>query len=179
MNQNHFQDFIKRIYNAYGRVYPKGEIVEFLWSKLGNLPSGCMEWVEDRFLSRNENFPTKVHLAILACWYDWLNEHPEHKAKSTVECPYCQDGMLYLGRYEPMHGRVTTYTANCGHCRQRADEKSVPMMTRDQAVKRGYSILSEEGRERDDSRGGSMWHTVASDAIAGNEPVDERRADLR
>jgi hypothetical protein len=51
-------------------------------------------------------------------------------------------------------------------------------MTHEQALRRGYKILMEDGTDHA-KPGKSMWHTVASDAAAGREPVDQRRADLR
>jgi hypothetical protein len=176
-----FKGFIKALHNAFGKSTPSAEVLDFLYDKIGKIPGPALEWMEERFLSINEKFPSKLHPAIMACWWDYLREHPDQRAmdREKKECPYCTDGMLFLAKYEPLHGRMTEYSANCGHCRQRADEKNIPMMTRDQALKRGYSILDEDGNERAKPGGPSMWRSVASDAIAGRETPDERRADLR
>jgi len=176
-----FKWFIKALHNAFGKSSPGAEVLDFLYDKIGKVPGHALEWMEERFLSVNEKFPTKLHPAIMACWWDYLREHPEQRAPhgQQEDCLYCHDGMLFLGRHEPIHGRVTTYAANCGHCRKRADEKNVPMMTREQALKRGYSILDDKGNEHAKPCGPSEWHTVAADAIDGRTPADERRADLR
>ena len=179
MRKTELEQFIKNLRNAYGLKQVDDEILSFLYEKCGSIPSHSVNWIEERFQCLWEKFPSKLHSAIMACWWDYLRENPEQQAaKSVVECRYCTDGMLRLAKFEPMHGRMTEYSANCGHCRQRAYEKNVPMMTRDQAIKRGFTVLDEDGNEQP-KPGPSVWHAVASDATAGREPIDERRADLR
>jgi hypothetical protein len=173
------RSFIKRLRNAYGLKNCDDEIQEFLFSKCGNIPSRALDWIEERFQVTYEKFPTKLHGALTSCWWDYLREHPEQRAHiERKECPYCQDGMLRLTKFEKMHGRMTEYSANCGHCRQRQDERLVPMMTHDQARAKGFTVLGDDGKEYAKS-GASTWNAVAAMAAGGRVPNDERRADLR
>ena len=179
MKLDEFKRFIKSIHNARGKTAPGAEVLDFLFEKIGKIPGHALEWIEERFEATYEKFPTVLHAALMACWWDYLREHPEQRAHvERTECRYCQDGRLILEKYEPMHGRMTEYSANCGHCRQRQDEKSIPMMTYDQARAVGYTVLMDVECEHEKS-GHSTWNSVASMATVGREPADERRADLR
>lgn len=182
MQPKELREFIKRLRNSYSlRQVVDDEILDFLFEKCGKIPPFAVPWIEERFQVLYEKFPSKLHSAIMTCWWDYLREHPEQRApeQQKKDCPYCTDGMMLLAKYEPMHERMTEYSANCGHCRQRAYEKNVPMMTRDQAIKRGFTVLDEDGNEYARPGEPSMWNAVASDAAGGREPSDERRADLR
>lgn len=142
------KSFIKRLRNAYGLKQVDEEILTFLYEKCGKIPSKAIEWIEDRFQTLYDKFPSKLHSAITSCWWDYLREHPDQKTRDYKSCPYCQDGMLFLAKPVEMYGGIAAcFTANCGHCRQRQDEKNVPMMTTTQAADLGYKRWHDDEKQ--------------------------------
>lgn len=146
MTNERFKTFIKSIHNAYGKRSPDNEILNFVWSKISFIPDSAVGWIEDRFMTTNDKFPGKLHLAILACWYDWKNAHPDNAVRQEHKCrnKSCVDGVLFLERFEEFYGCKQIYTANCGDCHYVQGAKSY--MTLAEAAKQGYSTLDEEAK---------------------------------
>lgn len=174
MQPAELKQFIKRIRNAYGLKQVDEEILTFLYEKCGNIPSHAIEWIEDRFQTLYDKFPVKLHGAIMACWWDYLREHPQDKAREYKSCPYCEDGMLRLGKPVAMYGgAMTEFVANCGHCKQRADEKKVPMLTVQQAADLGYKRWNDEEKPHIDYSKSSWWHNLVP-RIGNHESLPQK-----
>lgn len=164
--------FIKRLRNAYGLKQVDEEILTFLFEKCGKIPSKAVEWIEDRFQTLYEKFPSKLHGAITACWWDYLRDHPDERAKEQqyTSCRFCENGMLFLGKSIELYGGVETcFVANCGHCKQRSDEKNTPMLTLQQADALGFHRWREEDKPKMDYTGTTWWHELVLRATRKRE----------
>lgn len=162
MNQTRFREFISSLHNAYGKRTPTQEVMDFLWGKAGNLPESSLDWIEERFLSINEKFPTKLHPAILGCWYDWRRHHPDKvvgdKREHTCRNSNCINGVLCLQRYEERYGTTTEYSANCGDCKWINDQPNIPTLTMFEAHQRGFDKVDFEARP--EKYGGGLFQNV-------------------
>jgi len=155
---------VKRLRNAYGLKQVDTEILEFLFDKCGKIPSKAIPWIEERFGTLYDKFPSKLHAAILACWWDYLREHPQEKAQHAPSaCRYCEEGRLLLSKPVELYGNLPTlFIANCAHCKRRQDEPNVPMYTLEEAAALGYQRWQDKEQPRMDYSQQSWWHKLAA-----------------
>jgi hypothetical protein len=180
MDNSQFKAFIKSIHNAYGRKSPDGEVLDFIWTRIHHIPASSLEWIENRFMSTNDKFPGKLHLAILSCWYEWRNEHPDKTITRRHQCknPSCINGVLHVQRYEEMYSCQQEYTANCGDCKYIEGSK-LPYMTMVEAGRLGFSPAELEEPKPSKSPEGFFKHLVdnwgATAAKIRHEDMERRR----
>lgn len=158
MNQSQFREFISELHNSYGKRAPGEEIMEFLWRKVGELPSKAVPWMIDRFLSMNQIWPVKLHPAIMACWYDWRNAHPDKAASNRTvptNCrnPNCVDGILFLVKPSDLYQANAVYTSNCGDCKRITDQPHIETISMFEAHQRGYNPLDLEAKPEKSPQG--------------------------
>jgi hypothetical protein len=153
VNPIEFEEFLRFLRNAYGlAMYPtrkgdgQGEIVDFVFDRVGHVPSEALPWMRERLLSTFERFPGKIHAAILDAYQQWLIENPEKRAGKwdrTEHCrnPECDMGLLFLVGPD---GYRTVFRCGCG----RSELRGIPMGRFEQLRARGY-VLSVPGRRED------------------------------
>jgi hypothetical protein len=125
MNEQPFNNFIRRIRNAYGLKQLPEEVLEFLYVECGSIESGSAKPIFESILNTYEKYPTKLHLAINSEWGKWNRSKGEPGKPKTLKCPInlrdeegpCYDGELFLYHAGEEYGAgLNSYSFCCEDC---------------------------------------------------------------
>ena len=137
-----FHDFVKGLCFYYERRDPREETLDLWFQGVKHIPDEPVDWMSEQLRTRHEAFPRNLPLEMRTLWQQWLEDHPQRRARRTVEeaCPDCDgDGLISLFR------KGSSYLFRCGRCK-RSNLNGVPVAYIADLEARGYS-LTRAGRQ--------------------------------
>jgi hypothetical protein len=139
-----FHAFVKGLCFYYERRDPREETLDLWFQGVKHIPDEPVDWMSEQIRSRHETFPRNLPLEMRTLWQQWLEDHPQRRARRTdeAECPDCDgDGLISLFRNR------SRYLFRCGKCK-RSNLNSVPVAYLADLEARGYSLTQAGSRGR-------------------------------
>ena len=138
-----FHDFVKGLCFYYERWDPREEALDLWIQQVKHIPDEPVGWMSVQIRGRHESYSRNLPLVMRELWQQWLEDHPQRRARGTMEadCPDCDEtGLISIYR------KGIRYLFHCGRCK-RSNLNGVPEAFLIDLQEHGYT-LTKTAREK-------------------------------
>ncbi|MFZ2445719.1 MAG: hypothetical protein WAW37_05135 [Syntrophobacteraceae bacterium] len=137
MTEDVFGGFIKRLHDYFDRDFDRVSAnTTIAWlDRLDGVPDEAVPWIEDQIKMGSwpkDNFPAMV----IALYDRYLELHPGAEFKTNGSCPDCEDGLLFVHRFENDQTHNSLFA--CGRCNRARCGENFPRATMDKLRREGW-----------------------------------------
>jgi len=135
-----FDDILKQLCNYYERkVFPLNSAHDLWFKKTENIPDEAAFYIRDRIYEELESFPKNLPKIMWAFYHEWIEAHPEKRAKlNYFNCPDCNEGLIFC-RKKNSDDKYIRYVFKCSRCKQ-DHTPGYPMDSKKGLIEKGYEF---------------------------------------
>lgn len=113
MRQEIFEQWLDRIYAAFGRAYPSDRVACAIFEQVEELPDEFMEWAAG-VMKEREALPSNMGVYLARTLYpDWREKSGQPPAEAGLECPRCASGNPGAKLYWTADGEARICACDC------------------------------------------------------------------